>query len=52
MMDGAGREILPAIFLEIRAVGAGRYLAVAADGLILTDADGNELWRWSEAPAP
>ena len=44
MMDASGREILPAEFLEIYAVGQDRYLTVAEDGLRLIDADGETLW--------
>lgn len=46
MMNAAGEEILPAEYLEIRALGYGRYLTVAEDGLRMTDGDGNVLWAY------
>lgn len=48
MMDAGGNEILPAEYLEIRALGNDRYLAVAGDGLRMTDADGKVLWTYSK----
>ena len=44
LMDTAGREILPAEYLEIRSAGTDRYLTIAEDGLRLTDEEGNVLW--------
>lgn len=44
MMDATGSEILPAEYLEIRAVGEERYLTVAQDGLRIVDGDGNAVW--------
>ena len=48
MMDAAGNEILPAEYLEIRALGQDRYLAVSEDRLEMTDADGGVLWTWTK----
>lgn len=45
MMDGSGREILPAEYLEIRALGSTRYLLVSAQMLQVADAEGNVLWE-------
>ena len=45
MMNAAGREILPAEYLEIRALGARRYLTVAEDGLRVVDDEGNVIWE-------
>lgn len=45
MMDAAGNEILPAQYLEIRALSEDRFLAVAEDTLCVTDRDGNVLWE-------
>ena len=44
LMDTAGREILPAEYLEIRSAGTDRYFTIAEDGLRLSDEEGNVLW--------
>lgn len=44
MIDSAGNEILPAEYLEIRALGNRRYLTVAEDGLRVTNENGEVLW--------
>jgi len=51
MMDTDGNEILPAEYLEIRALGEDRYLTVADNGLRLVDGVGTVIWsRVEEAP--
>ena len=44
MIDSAGKEILPAVYTEIRALGENRFLTIAEDGLRIVDGDGNEIW--------
>ena len=44
MMDASGREILPARYAQITALGLDRFLAAAKDGLRVFDADGNLIW--------
>ena len=44
MTDAAGTEILPAEYMEIRALGENRFLAVAEDHLRVVDGDGNVIW--------
>ena len=44
MIDSAGNEILPAEYLEIRALGENRFLAIAEEGLRVVDGDGNVIW--------
>ena len=46
LMDDAGNELLPAEYLEIRAVGADRLLMLSESGAILADADGNTIKSW------
>lgn len=48
MIDADGNEILPAEYLEIRALGGGRYLVVADDGLTVTDENGEVLWTYTK----
>lgn len=49
MMDGAGNEILPAEYREIRALGGQRYLAVDDEKMDIVDRDGCTVWRfWRE----
>lgn len=51
LMDTEGREILPAEYLEIRALGENRYLTIAEDGLRVVDGAGTILWsRVEEEP--
>lgn len=45
MMDSAGNEILAAEYLEIRALGEGRFLTVADHGLRVVDGDGTVIWQ-------
>lgn len=47
MIDADGNEILPAEYLEIRALGSERYLTVTEESLQMTDGDGNILWAYS-----
>lgn len=51
IVDAAGGIILPARYLEIRAVGEDRLLLRDGDGAYLTDRDGNVI-RAFEAEAP
>ena len=46
MMDATGNEILPARYLEIRALSEDRFLAVSEEGLSMTDRDGSVLWQY------
>lgn len=48
MIDSAGNEILPAEYLEIRALGAKRYLLVTEDGLQAVDGDGDVIWEYAK----
>lgn len=49
MMDAGGAVILPAQYLEIRALGEERLLMRADDELMLTDLDGRVLRAWLTA---
>ena len=46
MLDGEGKEILPAEYLEILGLGSDRFLLIADQAVYLTDADGNALRTW------
>lgn len=46
MIDADGNEILPAEYLEIRALGNRRYLAVTEAELQVTDENGEALWTY------
>ena len=54
LADAAGEVILPARYLEIRAVGADRLLLRDESGASLADADGRVIRSWpsAEAEAP
>ena len=46
LMDGAGNELTPAEYLEIRAVGENRLLMISEAGVTLADGDGNVIKTW------
>lgn len=46
MMDSAGREILPAEYQEIRALGEERFLLISERGVFFADAEGNTIREW------
>lgn len=48
MMDAQGNEILPAEYLEIRALGWDRFLAIGEEKMIMTDAEGETLWSYAK----
>lgn len=49
MMDSSGREILPAEYLEIRALSADRFLLISENGVFFADAEGNTIREWLTA---
>lgn len=49
MMDCSGNEILPAEYLEIRALSADRFLLISEAGVFFADADGNIIREWLAA---
>ena len=50
LMDSRGATLLPAEYLEIRAVGGDRLILRTGDTLIFTDQDGNPLRTWPLTP--
>lgn len=46
LLDAAGRELLPADYLEIRPLGDDRLLLVSADAVTLANADGVAIRTW------
>ena len=48
MIDSSGREILPAEYMEIRALGEKRFLAVSETALRIVDENGNVIWAKTE----
>ena len=55
LMDGAGNELLPPRFLEIRAVSEDRLLLIGEESIVLADPDGRTVREWvtveDEAPS-
>ena len=45
MIDRTGREIVPAEYEEIRAVGENRYLLISESALILCNEEGKTIWQ-------
>lgn len=45
MIDRTGREIVPAEYEEIRAVGKNRYLLIGERALILCNEEGKTIWQ-------
>ncbi|MCI5662518.1 MAG: WG repeat-containing protein, partial [Clostridia bacterium] len=45
MIDRTGREIVPAEYEEIRAVGENRYLLIGERALILCNEEGKTIWQ-------
>ncbi len=54
LMDAEGKELLPADYREIRALGENRLLLVTDDEVRLADMDGSAIRTWvtAEAEAP
>ena len=46
LMDGEGREVQPALFREIRAVGEDRLLLIGDQTVILADMEGSAIRVW------
>ena len=50
LIDGAGVELLPAEYREIRALGDDRLLLVTEDAVIFADLNGGTIRAWPAAP--